>query len=142
MANMQTAPGVDYSHADLFGVPLISPSPALLKSLAHPDLLEICACARLIRKISRICRRDSKKAGHAVLIDSIPVLFAVGIDHELRGAYAALAGLVPVPEIETLDIARPSESEISGEMARVAGELAGKLEAAAEFLQTLSKNRQ
>jgi hypothetical protein len=131
---------MDYSENDLFGVPLATPAPALLEALANPHLLEILACARLMGELSKRCRADAQTAGPAILIDGMPALFAVGVNHRLRRPYAALSGLIDDPILSLLDIHRPSERDVFAAMARIAGESAPRFEAAAASLYNYSKD--
>lgn len=129
---------MDYSRNDLFGDPLATPAPALLEALANPHLLEVLACARLMRDLSKRCLGDGKSAGPAILIDGLPALFPVGVSHELRRPYAALADLIDEPMLPLLNVPRPSKREISEAVARIATEAAPRFEAAAAWLRTYS----
>lgn len=122
---------------DLLGHPLAVPSPELQRALALPNLATLCAAARLMNLLSPGMRSDGETGGWTRLMDGIPALFPLGFDNSLRGAIAALAGLIDDPMLPLLKVERPSEDEIRAEMKRLAKDAAKRFETAAEWLRQL-----
>jgi hypothetical protein len=124
---------------DLFGEPLCVPSPALLETLARPDLLDVLGAARLMRDLSPVLRGDDTAAGWTILLDGLPAVFPLGMNHALRSIYAVLAGLVADPVLARLPVALPAESAIQAARARLACQLAARLRAAAARADSIAQ---
>lgn len=128
---------MDFPENDLLGHPLAVPSPELLKALAAADLIQRLAFIRLMRDLSPILRGDGASGGRSELMDGIPAVFPIGMDHSLRHPNAALAGLIDDPLLDALAITRPGNSEIRAEMKRLAKDTAKRFETAAAWLHQL-----
>lgn len=124
---------------DLFGEPLFSPSPDLLETLARPDLLDVLGAVRLMRDLSPILRGDDKSAGKTILLDGLPAVFAIGMNHGLRSIYAVLGGLVADPVLARWPVALPAESAILAARAQLACKLAARLRAAAAVMDSIAQ---
>lgn len=128
---------MDSQNVDMFGHPLAVPSPELLKALAASDLIQRLAFVGLMRQLSPILRGDGAVGGWSEMMDGIPAVFPIGMDHNLRRPNAALAGLIDDPLLDALNITRPGKSEIRAEMQRLAKDAAERFENAAEWLRQL-----
>ena len=120
---------------DLFGEPLATAPPVLVETLARPDLIGTLGAVRLMARLSAVLRGGSTAAGWTILLDGLPAILALGMDHARRRSYAALAGLIDDPLLELLAGPLPGEDAINDAMNRHAAELAPRWRAALAMLE-------